>query len=572
MNAARCHFCGGEKEYRQACEKCAELVALCGKCCGKAIKSCGACGELKCFRCLRGVSADPAQHVTTSFRNCRAKTHSYTECAECRDACLAKLIVSGEERHCFICLQELKRRGILYFNEKLGCAGAHEAVFCAPCHQIFRRVDTGCPVCAPPPRNTRVCVVCMKREASGVSVLPMFCVEMSHKIPICMVCCGKMEKAVFPCRYCVNKEEQNVVFFRKYFDLNKRESLLACRLLSNKLRRDNLAVDPFCCPQCDELSASPFLLGPTPELEESGSEAFLYCAAVCGSGSRAVLSGGFDTADYRSSADCWLVRFQLDGRFREYSVQSLPALGRRRHAHSAFYRAEETRLYVLGGVCKEGLEKMEYLDSVESLELDLHNATEEDLDASSWTRCEFKLAKPRAHFSVHPHKGKLYLFGGVRGEGQALKSIEVVDFARGSSNELIFRNEQLLPALQPALAQLDSNRILLFGSGKEAAGGKALEFDFEASAVSLRGDKKYSVGGEPRVYLARAFDRLVAMSGTNFGKCISKSNLDRHLKFRILGENHTETPANSKLENWESGMLTYENQALFDYLCVEFGN
>lgn len=572
MSAPRCSFCAEQREYQQPCGKCRALVGVCGGCCAKPIASCGGCAELKCFRCLKGLpDASPAAHVITQFRNCRTRAHSYAECADCLAACARKLVASADERFCFICLQELKRQGILYLNERLDCAARHEAVFCAPCHKIFKRVEVSCPACAPPAPGRPRCVLCLREGATGISILPVLCAEQSHKLQVCLDCAGRLERPQFPCRYCLNKEVRHLVLFRQYRDLGRRSSLLGCRLISNRLRRDNLAVDPFCCPQCDEFAVSPLLVPSVLEFDAKNCDALLPCAAVCRAGDKALLAGGFDAAAGHSSADCWLVHFRLDGRFRQYDLEPLAPLVKRRNAHAAFFHEGEQRFYALGGVCKDDFEKMEYLDSVECLEFDPRGGEEDSFESPKWARAPFKLSAPRAHFSTHFRDGKLYLFGGVGVGARPLKSIEVIDFAQRSSSGLVFQNAQLLPTLQPSVAALSANRLLIFGCGKEAS-GKALEFDFEHSALSIRTDKAYSVSGSNRVYLAQAFDRLIALSGTDFGAIKNKSKTENQLKFRVLGGNSDEKVVDRRVEGWPQDTLVYDNQYLFSYLCVEFGD
>ena len=573
MKDKKCFFCAAEKEFAQPCEKCRQLVPLCGDCCAKPVRGCGACTALKCFRCLRALSAEePSQYITTPFKDCRTKSHSFTECLECRAACSRKLLADSAERFCFICLQELKQQGILYHNEHLDCAAAHRTVLCGPCHAVFKQVRVSCPACAPADPRKQCCVVCLREDSAGIAVLPHLCAEASHKLPICLDCSGRLGRSTFPCRYCVNKEAQHLVIFKRYASHASPAALLGCRVVSNRLRCDNLAVDPFCCPMCAEVAVVPFLLSPALEQPEGAAEGepFRYAAGVCGLRSKALLSGGFSAAEGCSSAECWLLHFQLDGRFKEYSLEFVGQLAKRRHAHGAFFHEAEKRFYVLGGVCKDALEKVEYLDSVESLEFDPFSASEDSFESAKWTRSAIKLTAPRAHFSLHFRKGKLYVFGGVGAAGKLLKSVEVIDFQRGVSLPLIISNAELLPSLQPALHAPDPARLLLFGSGKEAVPHRVVELDFEKSSVAIRPDKSYSVSGDDRIYLTRAFDRLVAISGTAFGSPAPQSDSATHLKFRILGGSQPETVVRTPIEWGKHPVALHEDQFLFNYLCVEF--
>lgn len=441
---------------------------------------------------------------------------------------------------------------------------------CGVCQESCAKIEKHCPVCEALDLSKPRCICCLGEVKSSLSILPLACFEPNHKFPFCFDCVDKVEKTRFACRICAGKEQQNFVVFKYFYNVLDDECLLAYRILSNELTPRTLAADPECCPFCDPISIRPFYVRESVKIAEADSPFLLSSAAAAVGDAGIVLTGGFRAVDMRSSADCFLVEFLSDGRAKSYACREFAPLCRPRNSHGCVYYPKEETLFVFGGVLKENLESLEYLDSVEACALDRKAVGE-------FSTALFKLKKPRAFFSYILHGSSVYIFGGVTDLDTPENSIERLDLSKKECSVVEFdlRGKLAFP-LKPALFPLPEDRILILGgmNANKTLNTQPLILDIKNEKMLTPGEAELRFASEGRTWVVEAFQKKIAFGGKRFGPLVKEQNKEvqgkTQFKFKVLEEEQPEVMVDWKIEGAKEGQLLNENHYLFDGMLVRF--
>ena len=512
------------------CEKAFHLDCLPNSTTGKC-SDCSSVDACKCFKCEKNIdSSKKGSYQRIEFKTCKAEKHFIDICVECIGKNY-EVLVSKEDHMCFLCHAQLKENKYLYYTEKLKCKDGHEINLCGSCKDIFTKVDVKCPVCTPPKIGEKHCLFCYGPCEIDMYVMPIQCNNKNHQFRVCLDCISCLNQPRFACRLCQNKKEKNYAILKTIENDENKIGLIGIKLALNEINKNSIEYDHFICPTCEPISIKPGFIE-CQSLEEEIPVWMDIQASVANCGNYFILSGGYNLEFNTSVKTSLMIKFNKDGRFRNYTAEYIGCMmNKGRHSHGSYFSEKDNSVYIFGGCNKQSKDEVEYLDTIEIMILgDTTNMALAD-NFREWQKINFKLKKARASFSFVEVSGLVYIFGGFEGVGKVAKSVEIVDFIKSKSKLVDLKSSDFSIPINPVLKK-DGSKIILYGGyNGQRKNDQVFEFDVETEKVRKLGELCVTVSGKQRKM--EIDNQMLVFGGNLFGKTgLSQDNHFRYMNIK----------------------------------------
>ena len=383
------------------------------------------------------------------------------------------------------------------------------------------------------------CILCLKSVKGNISIGPMACDSLKkHKFPVCTDCISCLKTPRLICRYCVVKQDKYFTFGQPLNNNIFNNGILSLKISLNHLDQQRLFPDPENSAREASFILKPFLFESDMDLSEGlfeYAEHFLPGMSVIVQDTKHLFTGGFNPETGTSTLGCHLVKYELDGRFKNFKILCGSSLVKRRHGHCSFYSPEQGKGWVFGGVSVPNPGEMEFLTSVESFLLDdMDMKLDDSWDGMDWrTEKKLQLKIPRTGASLFSSGQKVFLVGGYSDIGRPEPSIEVFDLLNLKSTVL-----QLgIPAdlsTEVHLIELSNQSVLAITKDR-----RTFEIDFKENII-LGKDQFLLEGLESwtkphKFYSARVRDKTIVWGGSVFYK-ESEPSPENGFKYGVLDE------------------------------------
>lgn len=527
-------------------------------------KKCSDCSPTlssKCFKCDKSIAIEQKEsYQRIDFQTCKEKKHFIDICKDCIEKNY-EVLVSKEDHMCFLCHALLKENKYLYYTENLKCEKDHEIKLCGNCKDIFTKVKVKCPVCTPPKINEKYCLFCYGPSDLDMFVMPIHCNNRNHRFRMCLDCTSCLKEPRFACRLCQNKKEKNYAILKTIENDESKIGLIGIKLTQNETNKNNIEHDHFICPVCEPMSMKPSFIE-CQSLEEEIPVWMDIQASVANCGNYFILSGGYNLEFNTSVKTSLMIKFNKDGRFRNYTAEYIGCMmNKGRHSHGSYFSEKDNSVYIFGGCYKQSKGEVEFLNTIEIMILG--DTTSQALvdNFKEWQRISFKLKKPRCSFSFIEVSGLVYIFGGFEGVGKISKSIEIVDFIKSQSKLIEIKDNSMTIPISPVL-QVKGNKIMLYGGyDGQRQNSQVYEFDIETEKLQKTGELNVFVNGKQRKM--EIDDQVLVFGGTLFGK----TNLNKPEHFRYMNIKDGKTDEKVTVQEMING---FNKNSHFDVLLDQF--
>ena len=547
-----CQICKQDSEESMLIETlpCTHKISICLECIGETPDRCPECNpppppkkpakiksktSKSCEDC--NIFKEPEEML---IQTCKKTKLFY--CLPCMNKKVDFLI---EEKICHICHVNLNDIELIYYKKALKC-GQHSTQICGKCTVILENdFLLGCYKCnldfTRIIKNPKLkpCILCLKLIKGNMSIGPLACDSLKkHKFPICTDCVICMKSSSLICRYCVVKKEKHFTFAQPLKNNIFNSGLLSLKISLNELGQQLLFQDPENASQETSFILKPFLFESELIMGEGifdYAANFLPGMSVVAQGTKHLFTGGLHPISGTSSFNCSLVKYEMDGRFKNFKLLPCSSLVKRRHGHCSYYCEKQMKGWVFGGVCVANPNEMEFLSSIESFQCnDMDMKLDDSWEGMNWkTEKKLKMKVARTGASLYNSGNKVYLVGGYSDIAKPERSIEMIDLVKGKSSLLNSGIPNDLSS-EVLLIELSNQNLLVISKDLHT-----FQIDFENDI--LLGKDQYRLEGlkswvKPhKMYSTKIKDKILLWGGSVFYK-EPRENAINGFKCGILDE------------------------------------
>ena len=575
-----CHVCKQDSEESTVIEtlKCSHQIQICLDCIGEPIGPCPSCvppskkstppkvksESLKCCEDCKEYFEEKEMIKQT------CKNLDLYHCVKCMEKRVSVLM---KEKICHICHVNLDDIELIYYKKELKC-NQHTTQICGKCTVLLENdFKLGCYKCnldlnrmVQNPK-LKACILCMKLIKGNISIGPLACDSLKkHKFPICTDCVSCMKTPSLICRYCVVKKEKYFTFAQPLENNIFNSGVLSLKISLNHVNQQRLFQDPENTTREVSFILKPFLFESELTINENlfdYAANFLPGMSVIHKDTKHLFTGGFNPYTGTSSFNCFLAKYELDGRFKNFKLLPCSTLIKRRHGHCSFYSQELAKGWVFGGVCIANKNEMEFLTSVESFQFnDLDMKLEDSWEGMNWkTEKKLKLKCARTGATLYNIGHQVYLIGGYSDVGKPERSIEVLDLIKNKSRVL----DSGIPSdlsTEVLLIELSDKNLLLITKDRHT-------FQIDLENDILLGKDQFKLEGleswnKPhKFYSAKVNEKVLIWGGSVFYKD-STENPINGFKYGVLDEDNKKICFNNVFGGIKNLDLEYFSNAFGD--------